>query len=120
MHEAHNVDMMLHVTSRPIIEDSNNIQVCEWNTINVRQSSESNELYVIDYCIQQQASTNYFDQIEDFNWLKKQASPNWKVMDQEKKQMLDEHIKTLQQSIDRDTTFSVGLMLLPTPCGKSQ
>lgn len=27
MHDAHHVDMMLHVTSRPIIEDSNNIQV---------------------------------------------------------------------------------------------
>lgn len=38
MHEAHNVDMMLHVTSRPIIEDSDNIQVCEWN-INVRVHS---------------------------------------------------------------------------------
>lgn len=27
MHDAHNVDMLLHVTSRPIIEDSNQIQV---------------------------------------------------------------------------------------------
>lgn len=27
MHDAHHVDMMLNVTSRPIIEDSNNIQV---------------------------------------------------------------------------------------------
>ncbi|KAL0145672.1 tubulin binding cofactor C-domain-containing protein [Mucor lusitanicus] len=96
MHEAHNVDMMLHVTSRPIIEDSNNIQVCEWNTIN-------------------QTSTNYFDQIEDFNCF-----ANWKVMDQEKNQMLDEHIKTFQQDIDRDAALSVGLTLLPTPCGKSK
>ncbi|CAO0793744.1 unnamed protein product [Mucor circinelloides] len=101
MHEAHNVDMMLHVTSRPIIEDSNNIQVCEWSTIN-------------------QTSTNYFNQIEDFNWLKKQASPNWKVMDQDKKQMLNEHIKTFQQNNDRDTALSVCLKLLPTPCVKSE
>ncbi|KAK4521703.1 phosphopyruvate hydratase [Mucor velutinosus] len=100
MHEAHNVDMMLHVASRPIIENSHNIQVCEWSSTNT--------------------STNYFDQIEDFNWLKKQASPNWKVMDQDKKQMLDEHIKTFQQNIDRDTALSVGLTLLPTPCGKSE
>ncbi|GAN10602.1 tubulin-specific chaperone c protein [Mucor ambiguus] len=101
MHEARNVDMMLHVTSRPIIEDSNNIQVCEWNIIN-------------------QTSTNHFDQIEDFNWLKKQASPNWKVMDQNKKQMLDEHIKIFQQNIDRNTVLPVGLALLPNPCGKSE
>lgn len=100
MHEAHNVDMMLHVTSRPIIEDSNNIQVCEWNTINT--------------------STNYFDQIEDFDWLKKQASPNWKVMDQDKKQMLDEHIKAFQQNINREAALSVGLKLLPIPCEKPE
>jgi hypothetical protein len=31
MHEAHKVDMMLHVTSRPIIEDSNEIQVGCWD-----------------------------------------------------------------------------------------
>jgi hypothetical protein len=34
MHEAHKVDMMLHVTSRPIIEDSDEIQVGSWD-INV-------------------------------------------------------------------------------------
>lgn len=27
MHDAHHVDMIISVTSRPIIEDSNNIQV---------------------------------------------------------------------------------------------
>lgn len=68
----------------------------------------------------QQTSTNYFNQIEDFNWLKKQASPNWKVMDQDKKQMLNEHIKTFQQNSDRDAALSVGLNLLPTPCVKSE
>ncbi|KAI7897569.1 tubulin binding cofactor C-domain-containing protein [Cokeromyces recurvatus] len=67
IHEAHHVDMMLHVTSRPIIEDSDSIQVGCWN---------ANE------------SINYFDQIEDFNWLKKQASPNWKVMDKERQTVL--------------------------------
>lgn len=68
----------------------------------------------------QQTSTNYFNQIEDFNWLKKQASPNWKVMDQDKKQMLNEHIKTFQQNNARDAALSVGLKLLPTPCVKSE
>lgn len=31
MHEAYHVKMMLHVTSRPIIEDSNQILVGSWN-----------------------------------------------------------------------------------------
>lgn len=31
MHDAHHVDIILHVTSRPIIEDSNDIQVGRFN-----------------------------------------------------------------------------------------
>ncbi|KAI8065376.1 tubulin binding cofactor C-domain-containing protein [Gilbertella persicaria] len=87
MHEAHHVDMMLHVTSRPIIEDSNEIQVGCWNTnvsyfnIHPRETDWD------------KSSHNYYDQIEDFNWLKKQASPNWKVMNQARE-------KTLSDSID--------------------
>jgi hypothetical protein len=114
MHEAHNVDMMLHVTSRPIIEDSDNIQVCEWN-INVRMHSLFSKIQVIDfyfYCMQP-ASTNYFDQIEDFNWLKKQASPNWNIIDQEKKHLLQDSIKTFQENNEKNVILFNGMKLLP-------
>ncbi|KAI8378501.1 tubulin binding cofactor C-domain-containing protein [Blakeslea trispora] len=60
MHESHQVDIILSVTSRPIIEDSDQIQVGCWP---------------------REGFMNYYDQVEDFNWLKKQASPHWKVMD---------------------------------------
>ncbi|KAI8368684.1 tubulin binding cofactor C-domain-containing protein [Choanephora cucurbitarum] len=71
MHESHNVDIMLHVTSRPIIEDSNQIQVGRWDV---------------------EGSNNYYDQVEDFNWLKKQASPNWKVMDSTREKTLESQL----------------------------
>ncbi|KAI8636586.1 tubulin binding cofactor C-domain-containing protein [Parasitella parasitica] len=99
MHEAHSVDLMLNVTSRPIIEDSDNIQVCEWSMVST--------------------STNYFDQIEDFNWLKKQASPNWKLMDQAKTQLLGDGVKILQNNGKKEATLSTAMKLLPSQSVKS-
>jgi hypothetical protein len=54
---------------------------------------------------------NYFDQIEDFNWLKKQASPNWKVMDQDRLSSIDKHMSVFKS--DNDDLLSKGLGLLP-------
>ncbi|KAI9262387.1 tubulin binding cofactor C-domain-containing protein [Phascolomyces articulosus] len=63
MHDAKTVHVLLNVSSRPIIEDSSDICVGCYEALNIPNS------------------TNYYDQMEDFNWLKKQASPNWRVMD---------------------------------------
>ena len=30
-------------------------------------------------------SHNHFDQVDDFNWLKAEASPNWRVMEAEQR-----------------------------------
>lgn len=61
----------------------------------------------------QPTSTNYFDQMEDFNWLKKQASPNWSIMDQEKKHLLEDNIKTLQENNEKGGILFNGMKLLP-------
>ncbi|CEP15188.1 hypothetical protein [Parasitella parasitica] len=100
MHDAHSVNLMLHVTSRPIIEDSDYIQVCEWSKIS-------------------QTSTNYFDQIEDFNWLKKQASPNWKLMSQAKIQTLCNGLETLRKDGKKEAILSIGMELLTSQFAKS-
>ncbi|KAI8145667.1 tubulin binding cofactor C-domain-containing protein [Fennellomyces sp. T-0311] len=63
MHDARSVNVLLNVSSRPIIEDSTNITVGPYQSMNILDS------------------VNYYDQVEDFNWLKKQASPNWRVME---------------------------------------
>ncbi|KAI8093284.1 tubulin binding cofactor C-domain-containing protein [Halteromyces radiatus] len=74
MHDAHNVDVLLHVSSRPIMEDSNDIRVGDK---------------------EQKSSTNYFDQMDDFNWLKQHASPHWKVMDNDRKEQLGYSTRSL-------------------------
>ncbi|KAI9365028.1 tubulin binding cofactor C-domain-containing protein [Pilaira anomala] len=91
MHDAHNVDMLLHVTSRPIIEDSNQIQVGRFDASD---------------------AVNYFNQIEDFNWLKKQASPNWKIMEQDRHSVLEKKLSLLKSG-SQDSLVD-GLNLLPT------
>ncbi|KAI7895508.1 tubulin binding cofactor C-domain-containing protein [Mucor mucedo] len=92
MHDAHHVDIMLHVTSRPIIEDSNNIQVGRF------QCSDA---------------VNYYDQLEDFNWLKKQASPNWTLMDQDRYSVINKQLSVLKNDKTEDLLLK-GLSLLPT------
>ncbi|KAI9472488.1 MAG: tubulin binding cofactor C-domain-containing protein [Benjaminiella poitrasii] len=93
IHEAHHVDMMLHVTSKPIIEDSDNIQVGCWNATE---------------------SINQFDQIEDFDWLKKQASPNWKILNEERQKMLEkEGLDEFKNILNKDNISLKMLNLLP-------
>lgn len=57
---------------------------------------------------------NYFDQIEDFNWLKKQASPNWKLMDADRHSAIDKQMSLFTSDIKSDGLLSTGLSLLPT------
>ncbi|KAI8978657.1 tubulin binding cofactor C-domain-containing protein [Pilobolus umbonatus] len=79
MHDAHHVDMLLHVTSKPIIEDSNKIQVGKYNISD---------------------APNYYDQMEDFNWLKKQESPNWRVMDEAREDEMNGYIRNEDRIMD--------------------
>ncbi|CDS13176.1 hypothetical protein LRAMOSA05354 [Lichtheimia ramosa] len=76
MHNAQGVDVIYNVSSRPIIEDSSNIRVTEYSAISVE-------------------TRNYFDNVDDFNWLKKQASPNWKVMDSSKSKQMNQQLSTI-------------------------
>lgn len=55
---------------------------------------------------------NYFDQLEDFNWLKKQASPNWKLMDQDRYSVIDKQLSMFKTDKTQDL-LSKGLNLLP-------
>ncbi|KAI9498484.1 tubulin binding cofactor C-domain-containing protein [Zychaea mexicana] len=71
MHDARSVHVLLNVSSRPIIEDSSDISV----------GSYSHESLNIPDVRPEYLKINCYDQMEDFNWLKKQASPNWRVMD---------------------------------------
>ncbi|KAA8894283.1 tubulin binding cofactor C-domain-containing protein [Sphaerosporella brunnea] len=55
MHDARNVDVFLHCRSRPIIEDCSEIR---FHT----------------YCGEE---GNFWDQVDDFKWLRSERSPHW-------------------------------------------
>ncbi|KAI9305557.1 tubulin binding cofactor C-domain-containing protein, partial [Cunninghamella echinulata] len=88
MHDACNVEVLLNVSSRPIMEDSSRISIGD--------------------LVNNKPSNNYFDQMEDFNWLKQQASPNWTLMKNDRKEQL---IKSTQRMIGQeqlDSLLSLG------------
>jgi hypothetical protein len=66
MHASKNVDVYLHSASRPIIED------CEW----VRFAPMP-EMMASPQTLQ---SANHWNQIDDFKWLKVEASPNFSLL----------------------------------------
>jgi hypothetical protein len=68
MHGSRNVDVYLHSASRPIIEDCRDVRFAP-----LPDSLASLEV--------SQAS-NQWDHIDDFKWLKKEPSPNFKLLNE--------------------------------------
>ncbi|OAQ32907.1 TBCC-domain-containing protein, partial [Linnemannia elongata AG-77] len=58
MHTSTNMDIYLHVTSEPIIEDCTDMRFAPYPP-----------------------EKNLFDHVKDFNWLRQQQSPNWRLLD---------------------------------------
>ncbi|GME26422.1 hypothetical protein GTA08_BOTSDO04431 [Neofusicoccum parvum] len=79
MHECKNVDVYLHCASRPIIEDCKGIRFAPLpETYQVHEESSG--------------INNLWDQVDDFKWLKAEASPNWTVLPVEER--TSEHVWT--------------------------
>jgi len=68
MHESEQVDVYLHCSSRPIIEDCSDISF-----------GPLPDYYIKDADRQSQ---NMFDQVDDFKWLKPEPNPNWTTLDE--------------------------------------
>ncbi|KAK7182751.1 tubulin binding cofactor C [Paraphaeosphaeria sporulosa] len=66
MHGSKKVDVYLHCSSRPIIEDCEDIRFAPLPQIYMTADLTS--------------STNQWDQIDDFKWLKAEASPHWSIL----------------------------------------
>ncbi|KAG0169328.1 hypothetical protein DFQ30_003736 [Apophysomyces sp. BC1015] len=99
MHEAQNATILLRVSSRPIMEDSAEVQIgC--------LPSTAGEIFA-----------NLYNEMEDFNWLKKQASPNWSLLsdiDADKLYKGTEMIaRRLEQGWDHKDLLGEGMQLLP-------
>ncbi|KAG9243002.1 tubulin-specific chaperone-like protein c [Calycina marina] len=65
IHDCKNVDIYLECSSRPIIEDCENIRFSPIPDL---------------HNIMAEAATNQWDQVDDFKWLKAEHSPNWSIL----------------------------------------
>ncbi|KAI0006737.1 TBCC-domain-containing protein [Xylariaceae sp. FL0662B] len=71
IHECKNVDVYLHCTSHPIIEDCSGMRFAPLPEVYRAKSKIS--------------GTNQWDQVDDFKWLKSEPSPNWSILPDEKR-----------------------------------
>ncbi|GJJ75519.1 tubulin-specific chaperone C [Entomortierella parvispora] len=76
MHTSSNMDIYLHVTSEPIIEDCTKMRFAPYGQI--LPSDELNRLFET---AQLNPDKNLYAKVKDFNWLRQQQSPNWRLLD---------------------------------------
>lgn len=72
MHECANVEVYLHCSSHPIIEDCSDMRFAP---IPNCYASKPGEL----------SADNQWDQVDDFKWLKSEPSPNWVALPEDKR-----------------------------------
>ncbi|KAF9341565.1 hypothetical protein BGZ91_006643 [Linnemannia elongata] len=78
MHTSTNMDIYLHVTSEPIIEDCTDMRFAPYPYEEVLPSDQLLTLFVAAGL---RPEKNLFDHVKDFNWLRQQQSPNWRLLD---------------------------------------
>ncbi|ORX82378.1 TBCC-domain-containing protein [Anaeromyces robustus] len=74
MHDSKNIDVYLHCSSHPIIEDCSNIRFTNYELPinNIEELFNTSDIDI---------NNNQYNLVEDFKWLKQQKSPNWDVME---------------------------------------
>lgn len=110
MHDSQAVKLLLAVSSRPIMEDSHEIAIGPYSVPGERNSHIEapnvgvNTIYGLVYTSGHRThdililqTTNYYDCMEDFNWLKQQESPNWRLMDIASSDILYQSIVNLDE-----------------------
>ncbi|KAJ1940288.1 hypothetical protein GGF37_004035, partial [Kickxella alabastrina] len=68
------VHVLLHCVSHPIIERSKGVRFAEFPSV-LQSESMIHGMDVAGL----RGLENMFDRVDDFNWLRRQASPNWRV-----------------------------------------
>ncbi|KLJ05473.1 hypothetical protein EMPG_11052 [Blastomyces silverae] len=67
MHDCLDVDVYLSCSSKPIIEDCSDIRFGKIPEIYTPKSLDG-------------AQPNFWDQVQDFKWIKVEQSPNWRIL----------------------------------------
>ncbi|KAG9065064.1 hypothetical protein KI688_002385 [Linnemannia hyalina] len=76
MHTSTNMNIYIHVTSEPIIEDCTDMRFAPYGQI-----LPSEELDRLFEAAQLNQGVNLYDKVKDFNWLRQQQSPNWRLLE---------------------------------------
>ncbi|KAI5299619.1 Cytosolic copper metallochaperone [Ascosphaera pollenicola] len=69
LHDCRDIDVYLSCGSRPIIENCKGVRFARVPGVHKSQSSTP--------------GTDLWDQVQDFNWIKTEASPNWRLLSEE-------------------------------------
>ena len=72
MHDSQNTSVYLSCSSRPIIENSTEIGFAEYPAV-IAESLGIASLENEDWLVK--------ELVEDFNWLRREHSPNWRILD---------------------------------------
>ncbi|KAG0367207.1 tubulin binding cofactor C-domain-containing protein [Gamsiella multidivaricata] len=78
MHTSTDMDIYLHVTSEPIIEDCTEMRFASYPYQDLLPTDQLHRLFA---AVQLNSDVNYYDRVKDFNWLRQQKSPNWRLLE---------------------------------------
>lgn len=71
MHESKECDVYLHASGRPIIEDCSAVRFAPLPDVFLKEADRS--------------VPNHWHEVDDFKWLRAEASPNWAVLEESKR-----------------------------------
>src|SRR5438552_15547425 len=91
MHDSHNTSVYLSCSSRPIIENSSGIGFAEYPAIIGMKTGVTN-MEKEDWLVK--------ELVEDFNWLRREHSPNWRVI---KDEIGDDTWTKIMELVDQDS-----------------
>ncbi|KAI9297603.1 TBCC-domain-containing protein [Neoconidiobolus thromboides FSU 785] len=77
MHGSKNCQVFLSANSNPIIEDCTDIRFGKYL---IEFENENEEELFKHYNINYNPENNLYNKVDDFNWLKQTASPNWGLL----------------------------------------
>ncbi|KAG0270054.1 hypothetical protein BGZ95_001812 [Linnemannia exigua] len=96
MHTSTNMNIYIHVTSEPIIEDCTDMRFAPYGQI-----LPVEELDRLFEAAQLNRSVNLYDRVKDFNWLRQQQSPNWRLLEES-----EQHPEVFEQVLSKDRSVA--------------
>jgi tubulin-specific chaperone C len=76
MHDSRSVDVYLHCGSRPIIEDCDDVRFAPLPSVYETEEINGEGKGGVA------GNGNFWDQVDDFKWLKSEPSPHWRILEQ--------------------------------------